>query len=339
MTDSDRSGNNLATLSPDDGRILDTILTERGGGDGTARGVETEVSGREANMAGVLAILDAYPVEDPPGDLEARTLERVRMARQRERFTHQIADLSGPVFSFRIGDMLAVAAAVLICASLALPMLSQTESHANKVACASHQSLAGRAVSQYATDHGQMMPRGAVQRNGVWYNVGRDAVGPDGKFQSNSAHLRLIVRSGYVHANTLNCPGNANATPDEHRDAVDWQDPSKISFSYANQYGEPVRFDHHAKMTILTDKNPLFRIYTAGPQTKLEFLGAAGNVEDVSLQHREAGGQNVLYGDGSVDWTSRPVNRDGDNLWLIRGDMDYDGTEAPSEVGDAHHIP
>lgn len=342
MSDSDQTGRKQFSLSSEDGLLLDAILTSRGGGDDTVL-AETD-DRREAGVMGVLNLLDAYPVEDPPADLAARTVERVRMARQRERFSLQIADLSGPAISFRIGDLVAVAAVVLICASLALPMLSQTRSSANRIACASHQSLAGRAVSQYAADHGQMLPRGAIQRNGVWYNVGQDAVGPDGKFQSNSAHLRLIVRYGYAHANTLNCPGNTAATSDQRLDAVDWQDPSKISFSYANQYGEPIRIDRNSQMTILTDKNPLFRIYK-GPQAKLVFLGAGGNVEQLSAQHREAGGQNVLYVDGSVDWANRPQNRAGDNLWLIRDHsadadlMDYDGTEAPIEEGDAHHIP
>jgi len=341
MTDSDPIGCDLTSLGPEDGLALDTILSGRGGGGGTVPSQVDEE--RQSKVLEVLALLDEYPVEDAPIYLTARTMERVHMARERERFSHQIADLSGPAFTFRIGDLLAVAAAVLICASLAIPMLSQNRTDANRIACASHQNLAGRGVFQYAADHGQMMPRGAVRKNGVWYNVGKDAVGPDGNIESNSAHLRLIVRYGYVHANTLNCPGNPAASFDTRQDAVDWQDSSKISFSYITQYGDPIRIDRNSKVTILTDKNPLFRIYT-GPKAQLEFLGTGGNIENISALHQEAGGQNVLYSDGSVDWTTRPVNRAGDNLWVIRGPegqdkMDYDGTEVPVDPDDAFHIP
>jgi hypothetical protein len=288
-----------------------------------------------------MALLDACPAQEPPVDLVQRTLNRVAEARQKERFAEQIATLSVPSTSFRISDLLAVAAAVLIAASLTMPMLAGNQQMARRVACASNQGTVGRSLSHYAADNGMALPRGLVSANGKtpWYRVGQTP-NPDGTYPSNSAHVRMLIRLRYVHGDTLNCPENADAPRHASPDAMDWGSHPEISYSYQLQTPQIRRIDQGPHLAVLADKNPLFRIHVRNGKIKLEFRGNQEGLKAPSHQHRRQG-QNVLTAGGSVLWsTTSEWSAGGDNLWTVQGvDDDYRGTEVPRGPDDVFLVP
>lgn len=83
-------------------------------------------------------------------------------------------------------------------------------------------------------------------------------------------------------------------------------------------------------MAILADRNPLF---TAGRLRKDRMSRA------VSENHARTG-QNVLYLDMHVDWTTRPdVGVMGDNIYLSGTRREYVGDEAPVGPTDSFLLP
>ena len=112
----------------------------------------------------------------------------VQEARQRQRFAQQVEALTGGSSGRFLGaDLLAVAAMMLIGASLLLPVLNRMRADARQAACAGNLAVAGTAFGRYATDHGHTLPRGKVRPGTVRWSVGQPEQ-PEGLVQSNSAH-------------------------------------------------------------------------------------------------------------------------------------------------------
>ena len=155
-----------------------------------------------------------------------------------------------------------------------------------------------------------------------------EAVDAAGRYQSNSAHLYLLVRHAYVAPERLACASNQDAAvPAIGTSQIDWDQPQAISYSYQNQHGSPIRVDRsRPQLAVLADKSPLF----VADKGRLIFNTNAGYDGRTTL-HRGKG-QNVLTLDGGVRWTVTPVVA-GDNFWQINGHAGtYRGTETPDDA-------
>jgi len=307
-------------------------------------------------IASLLNLLSDDPAEaDTSTDLVQRTLERCREARQRERFSQQVAMFAaGPAPRRPWLRQLSVAAGiVLVALSLLLPALSHNEQVASRIACASNLSLAGSAFQRYAADNRDQLPRAPMQEGDTWWNVGQAQ--PNGVVRSNSAHLYILVRQGYIKADDLTCPTNPHANDVKMTTAHhDWTSPEQVSFSFHNvSSGRIVKLAGSPNLALLADKNPLF-IVRAGKVT----FDHQADVSTPSRAHNNAG-QNVLKANGVVVWTTRPTIRKSlfsdddqsslsalpgresmtDNIWVASGVDQYDGDESPASVHDSFLVP
>lgn len=331
----------LTQLSSEDGEVLDSLLAARASDSQAGTSIlNLSLSGNETDsgpdpqrvekVTAVLGLLDRFTVDPPPSDLLERTASRVRESKQRRRFASQIATLSPPTTAFRLGDLVSVAAAVFIAAVLALPMLARSDADSKQIACASHQATAGRALQHYAAANQQTLPRGTVRPNSVWYRVGPDSIDKDGNFQSNSAHLRLLVRHGFIHPNTLSCPGSNEAPTDTSLDAPDFPTYNQVDLSYLSQFGPvSIRIDRSPHTPVLADKNPQFevRILANGKRQ----LHRRKVLPDAPSTRHDGAGQNLLFKSGAVVWTTKPMAGNNDNIFLMNGVNQYQGTETPED--------
>ena len=339
----------IATLGPDDAAALDALIEARASG--RDRGPRPAGAGpATASLDALLNLLNhdaaALPDADPERDqtLVAATLERCREARQRRRFHHQVASLAhgrGPAgASSAWRQVMAAAGVVLLALSLLLPALQHGGTFAERMVCQNNLGLAGRGLAAYAADFGGLMPRAPMRENGKWWNVGQ-ASDDEGKVESNSAHLYLLVRRGHLNPEDLACPSNAHAddvplTRGDH----DWAKPEQVSFSFQNVSGRSVRLVRTPDLAVLADKNPLF-VARAGQVT----FDPEADVDSPSRQHGGSG-QNVLRADGVVVWTIRPTLKKhdlfddrADNIWVASGVRDYDGDEHPAGEDDSFLVP
>ena len=322
------------TLDEADAARLDALLEHGGSCDvAAARSGSAVVAG----LDGVVGLLDTMRVNDRAAvDVDAdeslvrRTVATAMDQRQRERFASQVALVADvPVprgLSASWRQVTAAAAVFVVGFSLMMPAINRTRDAAQVAGCENNLATAGMQLGAYAADHKGTLPRGPVGDS--WIKTGQpDAVTADGRFQSNSAHLYLLIREDYLAPEYLACGGNKAATTTPTvAGQMDWAAPQAVSYSYQNQYGpRPIRLDlARPGLAVLADKNPRF----VAQNGKLVFdTGSSENA--MSRQHRSAG-QNILTLDGAARWSDSPVARgDDDNVWTKAG---FEGTYVGNEV-------
>jgi hypothetical protein len=185
-------------------------------------------------------------------------------------------------------------------------------------------------MATYAADHAGAMPATKARLGDPWWMTGE--FDEQGYAQSNSAHLFVMVRNGYVRIGTLRCPDNPHAPESVKPEARDFASYAATSFSYQNQYttrkahltGGPV-------IAILADKNPFFE----PGKYRLELR------PDTNSKNHTSRGQNVLLTDGRVAWLTHPTLESGDNIFHAgdEGLDNYTGLEAPADEHDSFLVP
>ncbi len=328
-------------LSANDCRALDAWMARHTGDAAGDAASHEAIPSRSAAVERLMALVGACPAEDPPSDLSRRTVSQVLAEEQRRRFAYQISTLAAAppadTGRFQIGRWMEIAvgaAMIIVGISLALPVLNHNRAEARRIGCATNLARASTGFGQYAASHNNTLPRvQGVKPGDVWIRVGES--GPGGKVQSNSAHLFVLVRGGYVTPQTLACPENASAM--RHlggEDLIDWPNPQAPSYSYPNQHTPYVlRIDRYPHKPVLADRNPLFE---ARNGVLMQNISVAPT--SPSRQHGQTG-QNILTADGAVKWRYSPVMSDRDNIWTADGIERYTGTEVPAREDDAHLVP
>ncbi len=329
MTPDDTSPRPIRTLSPADAAAVDAMVASRATGVDSVGLVPAGASQRALAAGKLLGLLEAgWRAEEPSADLADRTMQRMIDERQRRRFSIQIAQAAGGGAvgprgvlggdgRFQWRQLTAAAAMVLIALSLLLPVLSRVRTGARQSACSQSLATAGMGFTGFARDHDDTLPR--YEPGQVWWKIGRpSSVTADGRSNSNSANLYLLVRRRYVEPVGLTCPENSAVRPDlMTATQVDWPTPDAVSFSYQNQAtARPIRLTSVPLIPLLADRNPLFMVDG-------KVLRTASCGEAAPSQSHQARGQNMLYSDGSVAWTLGPrvqrMGGGGDNIWTMAG--------------------
>ncbi len=341
----------ITPLCEADAEALDVVLEHRRRGVSPGAGpVPAASRARVERVAAVLNLLDgagapggAERDDDADEALVARTVQAAADARQRERFAQQVQMFADPPRTIGVGwrQLLTAAAVFLLGVSLLMPVLDRTRAEGQRAACAANLATAGMGFNAYAADHDGALPRGPARPGDPWTLVGQpSAVSPEGYYQSNSAHLYLLIRLGYVSPDELACASNdaagAASTSPVALGRLDWSSPAAVSYSYQNQYTpRPIRVDlTPGSFAVLADKNPRF-VPVSG---RLAF--DPGTAPDAPTRLHRGEGQNVLHLDGHVRFTAQARNGD-DGLWTLQGHPRlYQGDEHPAVAGtDSFLVP
>jgi hypothetical protein len=333
-------------LSPEEARVLDALMESISAGHSchtyesdaaAAREFPAAAPGSEAaRVQACLKLIAHCPCEAPSLDLTQKTLERIAEVRRKQWFAEQAQALAAPRGGMGWNNVGAIAAMLLISASLIWPVLGRVRSDSRRIACATNLESAGMAMGSYANDNNDHLPRrGSSAPGTVWWNVGKEQRGGE-PIQSNSAHLYALVRGGYIAPEGLNCPENQQAPRFMTRQMNDWSNAAAVSYSYQNQYApRPTRVDRNAKMAVLADKNPLF----AGQAGRVGLKYRSDLPSSTPSNFHLASGQNILMLNGGVIWSNQPILPNGDNIWLAKGVKDYTGTETPADASDSFLVP
>lgn len=314
----------LSNLSPEDREILDVLVAN--GYDVESLASDQVERGRR--LVGCLGVLNHLPVDKPGDLLIARTMEAIEHRRQQDRFSQQINVLKrsgGCGIGVRWHELATLAAVLLICVSVVWPTLSNARSRSRRVVCQERLGMAGMGFSSYAMANDGQMPAEKFRVGDSWLRP--ELFDDEGNAMSNTAHLIVLHRLGYVDAKALICPDAFEQLPLLKTKMHNMPNMMMISFSYQNQFTKKAqKWDRTVRLGVLADKNPLF-----GPgifRRNVPF-------SSVSLNHCRLGGQNVLFNDSSVTWIGRPVLRGSDNMWQSGDVKTYSGTETPHDEKDS----
>lgn len=289
---------------------------------------DKDFAGEYESLRRVFATLGTYPAEEPPEDLSARTMARVRAARGTEALLEgQRTARVRMTRTFSARDLVAVAAMLLLAVGILFPSLLEAHRRADIDRCAANVGQIGEGLQNYAGANAGALP---ASPSGIaqWLPVSGQSCA------SNSAGLFQLIRGGLVPPQAFQCPAAGGQSFVAGANMVDFPSSRTIDYSYQHSLNRPIRRQELApvaeKMAILADANPVFAGGTFRPE----------NVRKAVSQNHPIPGQNVLYLDMHVDWkTGCDVGVNGDNIWLVQGVYQYTGAERPASPTDSFLLP
>lgn len=325
-------------LNEADAAVLDAILGARSYGNESGP-IPPKSAGRAQKIQSLLSMLEQDRQEPPAEDLVQRTVARSAVGAQQRRFAEQVQMLTQPQRSLGVswGQIAAAACVLVVGWSLLMPVLERNRELKQQIACASNLGMTHAGLGNYAADHGGMLPRRKVVPGANVLQVGAP-IGNDGTVHSNSANLFLIIANNYVKSDKLACPANPNLPVDLSPDAHDWPSLGQVPFSYLTPHPAfQIRIDGHPNLAFLADKNPL--IIVRDDQIVFD---SSKSPYSPSQAHGTPG-QNILIGDGAVQWTITPtVGRWGqpeDMIYTPHNLKHLSGTERPTSPDDSLLTP
>ena len=304
-----------------------------------AQSVEDRLSRDEAfathhrDVANTFAAVGLLGQVDPPPDLVARTLARVRQKSQTDALLAREERRASPrraIFSLRELGTVAGVAAVLAC--VLLPMIRQAYQVADAGRCRGREGQIGSALTAFANANGDRLPAAGSRRH--WLG--------DSTEGGTSAGLFKLVQDGYAPPGAFTCPagsGQGDGKFELRAGMVDFPSARSVSYSYQHTFASRVLRRGTAalatvaeSMAILADQNPAF----PGDDAR----GAPGRVEAGNSPNHGRSGQNVLYLDMHVAWSETPnAGVEGNNIYLAEGVEVYAGDETPTGPTDTFLLP
>lgn len=277
-------------------------------------GLEPEVQSRADAARRLLGRIDRYPVEEPSEeDLDAltdATLARIDLAERDTERRLQIANHPSRVAQRRLSDFVGVAAVFILAVSIVVPLSNHVRHERGIARCGEGLRDLGSAFGRYSASNNGAMPWAASLLPGV---VGEGTAAIPKHFEvggryRHGEHLRESLLGspdpatgqrdpGYLaKASSIACPNHPNG------------EAGCYSYRLPAHRGE-LTWGFEPSLVVVGDRNPVIELVLGGQRVRLEMN---------SPEHADRG-QNLLRGDGSVQFLRSPLIRIGggeDNIWL-----------------------
>lgn len=300
-----------------------------------------------ANLENTLDIMDQYRDDACPNYLVEATmlkfreitapktpLERLIEAQRRQ--TRVL--VSNPWRS--LGRIAAMAAMVAIIVAIYLPTTAQMRRTAWKTTCGRNMSYISEGLAGYANDNAGSLPLVDRAGNNPWWKIGAQQ-GPN---QSNTRGLWLLVKGDYAKLEQFLCPGNPE-NPSKQLKTINISDYEydfpgsefvNYSFRLLNEQCNPNKMN--GNVILAADENPMFEAQKGAQVDQFRRFRVTDEMLRTASRNHARKGQNILFRDGSVNFSSGRKFMD-DDIYTVRNEVEYTGCEEPSCVNDVFLVP
>jgi hypothetical protein len=242
-------------------------------------------------------------------------------------------------------EVLATAAGIAIVAGILFPSLGLWRQHSQKMLCQNNMRQVGAAFGTFAKDNNERLAAATVKPGSLWWKIGDQGE----EIQSNTRYPWQLVKQGYVSGDAFTCKGHCEAEAVQYDQAKmgdlnDFPSYRNISYSFTLLCDKgATSIQKNSRKIIASDLNPIFQKIRC-EQSALQKMGEFERImlneqlqEMMSSNHMNKG-QNLLYCDGSVEYTTvRIIN--GDDIYTLNGVSVYTGKETPTNPNDVFLAP
>jgi hypothetical protein len=251
-----------------------------------------------------------------------------------------------PSFWRNFAQAAAVAAGVFIIASLFVPVTRQMRAQAWKTVCQANLAKIGLGITQYANEHDGFLPAVATKAGSPWWKVG--STQPEN--QSNTRHLWLLVKEGYLQPNVFVCPGGIRGKAlklDLARAQIaqlsDFPDRSYITYSFKLICDQNRATRPSGRIPLMADANPIFETCLKNKdclsKTEFEPVTLSERLLRVNSSSHGRKGQNVMFSDGTTNFFTERIFEQNDDIFTVKNLNVYRGTESPGSETDVFLVP
>jgi hypothetical protein len=302
-------------------------------------------------LKAALSPLGSLDPEPCPDELAERTIQRLKEQARLQAGTGPLGELlpeTGTVPLrvpfWRNWAEVAVAAAVLV---LFVSLLFPAFGHVRQIQwlhqCQSNLAGIYAGTASYMADHNGQLPMVATTPGSPWWKVG--VQGPEN--YSNTRRAWLLVRNGYLPPDIFICAARRQAAPAGAGtlDVTSYDDfPSRsfIHFSVRIDGPQSATVNLGRSKVLLADLNPLAEALPENPFAPLN-IELCDALLKSNIRNHNGRGQNVLLGDGSVEFTrTRHTRASDDDIYTSQAmtcGCKLAGNERPASESDNFVAP
>jgi prepilin-type processing-associated H-X9-DG protein len=236
-----------------------------------------------------------------------------------------------------LGELAAMAAAILLIAGVLLPWLGYARQKSWQQRCQMQLGSIFQGLNNYVSEHDGKAPMVATAAGTPWWKVGYQGK----ENYSNTRNIWLLVKGKYVEPADFVCPGKRQCQAFDCSNMQNYNDfPDRRYITYSVRIRCPDAPCTLGTEPIMADSNPIFDGLEAGNSDEFK-LQLTERLFTINSGNHNRRGQNVLFGDGSVEFIKdrRIGNDDIFTLQHMQLGSEVNGCELPSCQSDAFLAP
>ena len=302
-----------------------------------------------SKLKAIFKPLESVELESCPDDLVERTILRIdRYADSNTQLTQLLNAEQNKKSPIRIGflgnfsEIATIAAAIILIAGVLVPSFSYARQRFWKQKCQGQIASFYSGLQGYISDHDGKQPSYPKPNDADWWKIGFEE-------QSNTSHMYILVRKGYVETDNFVCPSKKRINKGEIDNSKfetykancrfykDFPDRRYINYSFQIRCAETASSRLSCRRVLMADSNPIFENLPDDYSQALLIELKREQLNTNSINHNRSG-QNVLSGDGSVKFQKSRLFENDDIFTLQDTDI-YEGNETPSCKTDTFLAP